>query len=154
MSSKLRKDQLFLGIVLETGSRYYWYFSDFVHKIAHFGYNSATVCILIHRQLSAPIWKSSPNNFYAYAQNHCSPSTSWCHWDTTKETRGARRNFLRWGWNFEKNILLWLSTGYLIYYNIYVIYVILILTHQHFSWPGPATTSVFPSRFSPLPWFC
>jgi len=26
-----------------------------VYKIAHFGYNSATVCILIHRQLSAPI---------------------------------------------------------------------------------------------------
>jgi len=37
-----------------------------VYEIAHFGYNSATFCILIHRQLSAPIWKSSPNNFYAY----------------------------------------------------------------------------------------
>jgi len=35
-----------------------------VCESAHFGYNSATVCILIHRQLSAPIWKSSPNNFY------------------------------------------------------------------------------------------
>ena len=46
-----------------------------VCEIAHFGYNSATVCILIHRQLSAPIWKSSPNNFYTYNQNPCSPST-------------------------------------------------------------------------------
>jgi len=27
-----------------------------VYEIAHFGYNSVTVCILIHRQLSAPIW--------------------------------------------------------------------------------------------------
>jgi len=31
-----------------------------VCEIAHFGYNGATVCILIHRQLSASKWKSSP----------------------------------------------------------------------------------------------
>jgi len=30
-----------------------------VSKIAHCGYNGATVCILLHRQLSAPIRKSS-----------------------------------------------------------------------------------------------
>jgi len=29
-------------------------------EIAHFGYNDATVCILIHRHLSAPMRKSSP----------------------------------------------------------------------------------------------
>ena len=45
-----------------------------VCEIAHIGYNSATVCILIHRQLSATIWKSSPNSSYAYDQNHCIPS--------------------------------------------------------------------------------
>jgi len=50
-----------------------------VYEIAHFGYNSATVCILIHRQLSAPTWKPSPNNFCTYDKNHCSPSTSWRH---------------------------------------------------------------------------
>jgi len=48
-----------------------------VYEIAHFGYNSATVSILVHRQLSALIWKSSPNNFYTYDRNHCSSSTSW-----------------------------------------------------------------------------
>jgi len=54
-----------------------WFFM--VYEIAQFGCNSATACILIHRPLSAPIWKSSPNNFslYTYDQNHCSPSTSW-----------------------------------------------------------------------------
>ena len=34
--------------------------------------------------------------------------------------------------------------------NIYVIYAISILTHQHFSWPGPAATSVFLCPFSPV----
>jgi len=48
-----------------------------VYEIAHIGNNSATVCILIHRHISAPIWKSSPKNFYTSGQNHCSPYTSW-----------------------------------------------------------------------------
>jgi len=39
--------------------------------------------------------------------------------------------------------------GYLIYYKIYVIYAVSILT-QHFSWPGPAATSVFLCPFSPV----
>ena len=37
--------------------------------------------------------------------------------------------------------LIKVSTGYLIYYNIYVIYGISSLTRQHFSWPGPAATN-------------
>jgi len=45
-----------------------------VYEIAHFGYNSATVCILTHRQLSAPIWKLSSNSSYTSDQNHCSLS--------------------------------------------------------------------------------
>jgi len=45
-------------------------------EIAHFGYNGATVCILIHRHHSAPMRKSSPFTPCTYDQNHKSPSTS------------------------------------------------------------------------------
>jgi len=47
-----------------------------VCEVAHFGYNGAIVCILIHRRLSAPIRKSSPLHFYTYEHNHISFSTS------------------------------------------------------------------------------
>jgi len=67
-----------LGIVLEAGALELIMTDTsltlMVYEIAHFECNSATVCILIHWQLSAPIWKSSPNNFYTYDQNHFSPS--------------------------------------------------------------------------------
>jgi len=48
-----------------------------VCEIAHFGYNRAKVCIMIHRQFSVPIRKSS----YIHSstnddQNHKNPSTS------------------------------------------------------------------------------
>jgi len=43
-------------------------------EIVHFGYNGATVCILIHRQLSA---RKSPIHSYTYDQNHKSPSAFW-----------------------------------------------------------------------------
>jgi len=66
--------------------------------------------------------------------------------------KGAHRNFLRGGggWSFEKNILLSLKYRLPFFYNIYVIYAISILTHQHFSWPGPAATSVLLCPFSPV----
>jgi len=44
-----------------------------VCEIAQFGYNSATVGILIYRQLSAPILKSSSTNSCTYDQNHNEP---------------------------------------------------------------------------------
>ena len=58
-------------------------------------------------------------------------------------SRGARRNFLRGAEILRKIFRSHQSTGYLIYYNIYARYTISILTHQHFSWPGLAATSVF-----------
>jgi len=46
-------------------------FLDFsVCEIAHSACSSATVCILIYRQLSAPIRKSSSTNSCIYDQNH------------------------------------------------------------------------------------
>ena len=56
-----------------------WLFMNF--KIAHFGgCNGATVCILIHWQLSAPIRKSSPIHSCTCIQNDKSTSsTSWSH---------------------------------------------------------------------------
>jgi len=41
-----------------------------VWEIAHFGCNGATVCILINRQLSALMRKSSPIHSCTYDQNH------------------------------------------------------------------------------------
>jgi len=50
------------------------------YEIAHFRYTGATVCILIHRLLSAPMRKSSHSHSctydYEYDQNHKSLSTS------------------------------------------------------------------------------
>jgi len=51
-----------------------------VCEIAHFGQNSATVWILIHRQLSEPIQKLSPIHSCSYNQNHYSASTSRRHY--------------------------------------------------------------------------
>ena len=50
-----------------------------VCKIAQFGYDAATVCILIHRQLSAPMRKSSSIHSCPYDQNHSSFPLPQCH---------------------------------------------------------------------------
>ena len=45
-----------------------------VGEVTRFGHNSATVCILIHRRVSAELWKSSPNSSFTWNQNHCRSS--------------------------------------------------------------------------------
>jgi len=48
--------------------------------------------------------------------------------------QGPTQEFLKAGAEILRKIFCsHQSTGYLIYYNIYVIYAISILTHQHFS---------------------
>jgi len=47
-----------------------------VCDVPHVRYNGAIVCILIHRQLSGPIRKSSPIHSSTYDQNHQSASIS------------------------------------------------------------------------------
>ena len=67
------------------------------------------------------------------------------------ECRGARRNIVRGGLKFwEKYFGRTKVQATLFYYNIYVIYAISILTHQNFSLPGPAATSVFLCLFPPV----
>jgi len=51
-----------------------WFFM--ACEIAHFSYNGATVCILTHWQLSAPIRKSSSIHSCAYNQNDKSASST------------------------------------------------------------------------------
>ena len=48
-------------------------------EIAHFGCNSAIVCILIQWQLTALMRKSSLIHSCTYDQNNYSPSTFWRH---------------------------------------------------------------------------
>jgi len=52
---------------------------------------------------------------------------------TIARTKGARRNFLRGSEILRKIFCSHQSTGYLVYYNIYVIFAISILTQQRFS---------------------
>jgi len=74
--SKLR-----LSLAWDCTRAHYWCFFDFSCSMRlHTAYNRATICILIHRQLSAPIQKSPPIHSCTYDQNHKSTSlTSLSH---------------------------------------------------------------------------
>ena len=69
----------------------------------------------------------------------------------TQWVQGRTQEFFKGGAEILRKLFALTKVQATLFTNdIYVIYAISILTHQHFSWPGPTTTSVFLCQFSPV----